>query len=68
MATNMTVKSGTKTWTDKPTQAPQDINKVSNLVTACCFCGQCCFLESVSVGKYGGGTLIYLPEIDQAQT
>ena len=31
MATNMTVKSGTKTWTDKPTQAPQDINKVSNL-------------------------------------
>jgi len=41
-------------------------NKLSNLVTACCFCSQCLFLESVGVGEYGGGTLIYLPEIKQA--
>lgn len=41
-------------------------NKFSNMVTACCFCAQCFFLESVGVGDYGGGTLIYLPEISQA--
>jgi intracellular multiplication protein IcmJ len=40
-------------------------NKLSNLVTACCFCTQCFFLESVGVGGFGGGTLIYLPEISQ---
>lgn len=40
-------------------------NKSANLVTACCFCAQCFFLESVSVGRYGGGTLVYLPEIEQ---
>lgn len=42
-------------------------NKLSNLVTACCFCAQCFFLDSVGVGNYGGGTLIYLPEIPQAE-
>ncbi|OGV34002.1 MAG: type IV secretion protein IcmJ [Legionellales bacterium RIFCSPHIGHO2_12_FULL_35_11] len=42
-------------------------NKLSNLVTSCCFCAQCFFLESVGVGGYGGGTLIYLPELSQAQ-
>ena len=41
-------------------------NKMSNLVTACCFCAQCMFVESVGIGEYGGGTLIYLPEIPQA--
>lgn len=40
-------------------------NKLSNLATACCFCAQCFFLESVGVGGYGGGTLIYLPEMSQ---
>lgn len=40
-------------------------NKFSNLVTACCFCTQCFFLESVGLGGFGGGTLIYLPEISQ---
>lgn len=35
-------------------------------VTACCFCSQCFFLESVGTGSFGGGTLIYLPEISQA--
>lgn len=42
-------------------------NKAANLVTACCFCAQCFFLESVGVGDYGGGTLIYLPEITQGE-
>jgi intracellular multiplication protein IcmJ len=40
-------------------------NKLSNLVTACCFCTQCFFLEAVGMGEYGGGTLIYLPEMSQ---
>ncbi|TAL58984.1 MAG: HNH endonuclease [Legionella sp.] len=42
-------------------------NRMSNLVTACCFCAQCFFIESVGVGGYGGGTLIYLPELTQAE-
>ena len=42
-------------------------NKSSNLVTSCCFCAQCFFIESVGVGGYGGGTLIYLPELSQAE-
>lgn len=42
-------------------------NRLSNLVTACCFCAQCYFLESVGVGGYGGGNLIYLPELTQPQ-
>jgi intracellular multiplication protein IcmJ len=42
-------------------------NRLSNLVTACCFCAQCFFIESVGVGGYGGGTLIYLPELSQAE-
>lgn len=42
-------------------------NKASNIATACCFCAQCFFLESVGVGGYGGGTLIYLPEITQPE-
>ena len=42
-------------------------NKLDNLVTACCFCSQCYFIESVGVGGYGGGTLIYLPEIPQSE-
>lgn len=42
-------------------------NKASNLVTSCVFCAQCLFLESVGVGEYGGGTLIYVPEFSQAE-
>ena len=41
-------------------------NKLSNMATACCFCAQCLFLESVGIGNFGGGTLIHLPEISQA--
>lgn len=40
-------------------------NKLPNMVTSCCFCTQCFFLESVGV-SYGGGTLIHLPDITQA--
>ncbi|MCK4608451.1 MAG: type IVB secretion system protein IcmJDotN [Gammaproteobacteria bacterium] len=40
-------------------------NKTSNLVTACCFCAQCFFLEAVGKSDHGGGTLIYLPEMTQ---
>lgn len=42
-------------------------NKLNNLVASCCFCSQCYFLESVGVGGYGGGNLIYLPEFTQAE-
>lgn len=41
-------------------------NKLSNLVTACFFCSQCVFLEAVGKDDFGGGVLIYLPEISQA--
>lgn len=40
-------------------------NKFSNMITACCFCSQCLFLQSVGVDEMGGGQLIYLPEITQ---
>jgi intracellular multiplication protein IcmJ len=42
-------------------------NKMTNLATACCLCAQCFFIESVGVGGYGGGTLIYLPEMMQTE-
>lgn len=41
-------------------------NKLSNMITSCCFCTQCLFLQSVGVDEMGGGQLIYLPEISQA--
>lgn len=42
-------------------------NKIDNLTTACCFCTQCLFLEAVGKSDYGGGTLIYLPEMTQPE-
>jgi intracellular multiplication protein IcmJ len=42
-------------------------NKIDNLVTACCFCTQCFFLEAVGKNDYGGGTIIYLPEMLQVE-
>lgn len=41
-------------------------NKLSNLATACPFCAQCFFLDAVGKSDFGGGTLIYLPEMTQA--
>jgi intracellular multiplication protein IcmJ len=42
-------------------------NKFSNLMTACCFCSQCLFIESIALDEMGGGQLIYLPEMTQAE-
>lgn len=41
-------------------------NKFSNMATACCFCSQCLFLQAVGLDEMGGGQLIYLPEMSQA--
>ncbi len=41
-------------------------NRLGNLITACCFCSQCLFLESIDLEGVGGGQLIYLPEMTQA--
>jgi intracellular multiplication protein IcmJ len=40
-------------------------NQPRNLVTACCFCAQCFFIESIGKQDYGGGTVIYLPKVTQ---
>jgi intracellular multiplication protein IcmJ len=40
-------------------------NQPRNLVTACCFCAQCFFIESIGKQDYGGGTIIYLPKVTQ---
>jgi intracellular multiplication protein IcmJ len=40
-------------------------NKISNMVTACCFCSQCFFLETIGLDEMGGGQLILAPEMTQ---
>ncbi|MFN7095986.1 MAG: type IVB secretion system protein IcmJDotN [Gammaproteobacteria bacterium] len=42
-------------------------NNLDNLTTACCFCAQCHFIESVGDQGYGGGTILYFPEISQSE-
>lgn len=42
-------------------------NKINNLVTACVFCSQCFFLESIGKNDVGGGTLIYLEDMSQGE-
>lgn len=42
-------------------------NTMDNMMTACCFCAQCFFLEAVGKMDYGGGLLIYLPDIEQTE-
>ena len=42
-------------------------NRMDNLVTACCFCAQDFFLEAVGKSDFGGGNLIYLPEMSQSE-
>lgn len=42
-------------------------NKFSNLITSCCFCMQCLFIESIGMDEMGGGQLIYLPEMSQSE-
>jgi intracellular multiplication protein IcmJ len=41
-------------------------NAAGNLATACCFCYQCLFIQSIGLDDMGGGQLIFLPEISQA--
>lgn len=41
-------------------------NRPSNMATACCFCAQCFFVDSIGLDSHTGGNIIYLPEIDQA--
>lgn len=41
-------------------------NKLRNMVTACPLCMQCCFMEVIGRTDFGGGTLIYLPEMNQS--
>ena len=41
-----------------------DNNKLDNMATACVFCTQCFFLDAVGV-HFGGGTLIFMPELGQ---
>lgn len=40
-------------------------NNMNNLVTACSFCSQCHFIESIGQSDFGGGVLVYLPELTQ---
>jgi len=40
-------------------------NKFNNLITACCFCAQCLFIESIGMDESGGGQVIFLPEMSQ---
>ena len=42
-------------------------NKFKNMITACCFCAQCFFIEEAGRGGFGGGKLIYLPEMSQIE-
>lgn len=42
-------------------------NRRENLITACVLCAQCFFLESVGKSDFGGGVLIYLPEMSQSE-
>ncbi len=39
---------------------------IDNLATVCNFCAQCFFLDSLGLDGKSGGTLVYLPEITQA--
>lgn len=40
-------------------------NNFNNLATACSFCAQCFFIDSLGMDGKSGGTIIYLPEINQ---
>jgi intracellular multiplication protein IcmJ len=42
-------------------------NKMDNLATACVLCTQTFFLESIGLGGFGGGIMIYFPELSQNQ-
>lgn len=41
-------------------------NTFNNLATACSFCAQCFFIDSIGMDGKTGGIIIHLPEISQA--
>lgn len=41
-------------------------NKLNNLATACTFCSMCLVLDIVGIDGRSGGSIIHLPEINQA--
>ncbi len=41
--------------------------KMDNMITACPLCMQCLFIESIDFNDFGGGKIIYLPEMSQAE-
>lgn len=41
-------------------------NHMDNLATACGFCAQCFFIDSLGLDDNSGGKLIFVPEISQA--
>lgn len=41
-------------------------NHIDNLATACVFCAQCFFVDSLGMSNESGGHIIYLPEMSQA--
>ncbi|MBX9586417.1 MAG: type IVB secretion system protein IcmJDotN [Gammaproteobacteria bacterium] len=41
--------------------------KMDNMITVCPLCMQCLFIESIDFNDYGGGKIIYLPEMSQAE-
>ncbi len=42
-------------------------NTRENMITACCFCAQCHFIDGIGGEQFGGGNLIYLPEMTQPE-
>jgi len=42
-------------------------NVFKNMVTACCLCTQCFFISMIGQYNFGGGRLVYLPEITQQE-
>lgn len=43
-----------------------DNNRLGNLATACSFCAQCFFIDSIGLEENTGGKIVYIPEISQA--
>lgn len=42
-------------------------NKISNCATSCPLCAQCCFIDAIGKSDFGGGVLIYMPELSQGE-